>query len=64
MSDPNILAHADSSSLSDLHIAKELDKSYQIGMVLSHADASSVRKEEFYTCLEIMTSRYSSEVLY
>ena len=58
MSDP----YYRSGLLSDIYIAKELDKSYQIGMVLSHADASSIRNDEFYTCLEIMTSRVASEV--
>jgi hypothetical protein len=57
MSDPD-----DSLPLSDIYIVKELDKSYQIGMVLSHGDGSSVRNQDFYTCLEIMTSRISSEV--
>ncbi|CAB4042326.1 Hypothetical predicted protein, partial [Paramuricea clavata] len=59
MSDPD-----GSLPLSDIYIVKELDKSYQIGMVLSHGDGSSVRNQDFYTCLEIMTSRISSEYEY
>ena len=58
MSDPNHQI----PKLSDIYIAKEFDKTYQIGMVLSHAEASTVRHDDFYTCLEIMTSRFSAQV--
>ena len=60
MSDPEV----PEPLLKDIYIAKEIDKSYQIGMVLSHANASSVRNNDFYSCLEIMTSRISSQVHY
>ena len=49
-------------SPSEIYVVKEVDKSFQIGMVLSHVEASSVKNIDFYTCLEIMTSRLSSEV--
>lgn len=58
MSDPSISA----PQLSDIYIAKEVDKSFQIGMVLSHVDAKLIQKIDFYTCLEIMTSRVSAKV--
>ena len=58
MSDPDLQIPV----LSNIYIAKELDKSFQIGMVLSHGNGSLLRNQDFYTCLEIMTSRISSEV--
>ncbi|CAB4043758.1 Potassium voltage-gated channel subfamily F member 1, partial [Paramuricea clavata] len=57
MSDPNLGMPV----LSNIYIAKELDKSFQIGMVLSHGNGSLLSNQDFYTCLEIMTSRISSE---
>ena len=58
MSDPNFNVPL----LTDIYIAREFDKPYQIGMVLSHADYSSIKNDEFYTCLEIMTSRANTKV--
>ncbi|XP_028414374.1 uncharacterized protein LOC114537528 isoform X1 [Dendronephthya gigantea] len=48
----------------EIYIVKEMDKSFQIGMVLSHAEASIIQNVEFYTCLEVMTSRFSSKYAY
>ena len=58
MSDPSI----STPHFSEIYIAKEVDKSFQIGMVLSHGDSQSVQNNDFYTCLEIMTSRISAKV--
>ena len=58
MSDPSI----STPHFSEIYIAKEMDKSFQIGMVLSHGDSQSVQNNDFYTCLEIMTSRISAKV--
>ncbi|XP_028394247.1 uncharacterized protein LOC114518459 [Dendronephthya gigantea] len=57
MSDPNF--HV--PMLTDIYIAREFDKPYQIGMVLSHGEYSSIKNNRFYTCLEIMTSRANNK---
>ena len=47
---------------SGIYIADEFDMSFQIGMVLSHAEAKVLTNSDFYTCLEIMTARTSAQV--